>query len=211
MNKAMDAFLGKAVGPANNEQALFLIYQLKRLLPNFKHVDVIAEDLPKLKDFCEISEMNKKRYRKGIYATFDKLVEKISGSSELEKQRMFLNARFQAVHSSKPEYKPLSEQPSWSKVKSMVNNLEQTEPTTFNDLTKRQMRRKGNKIKWAILKKLVEVVAGSEEQSHQETVIAKIMNELQPHTSPWKKLHLLVEKIEDLSAFKNDLTQNKLN
>ena len=93
----------------------------------------------------------------------------------------------------------------------MVNNLEQMEPTTFNDLTRRQMRRKSNRIKWTILKKLVEVVAGSVRQIHQEAVIAKLMNELQPHTSPWKKLRLLVEKIEDLSTFKDDPTQNKLN
>ena len=53
--------------------------------------------------------------------------------------------------------------------------------------------------------------AGSEEQIHQEAVIAKLMNELQPHTSPWKKLYVILEKIEDLSAFKDDPTQNKLN
>ena len=34
VNRAMDALLEKAVGPEKNEKALFLIYQLKRLLPN---------------------------------------------------------------------------------------------------------------------------------------------------------------------------------
>jgi len=50
----------------------------------------------------------------------DTLREKISGSSDMEVQRSFLNARFYSKHGNIPWFIPLIPELSWAYVKSFV-------------------------------------------------------------------------------------------
>ena len=112
VNATIDTILDKAVGSEKTEHAVFLLYQLKRVLPQSGHLKLVANHLEKAKNYDEITDSQKKNYRKRLYPIFDTFLVKISGSSEIETQRKFLSSRFQSIHGEKQSYEPLSTQAS---------------------------------------------------------------------------------------------------
>ena len=79
VNATIDTILDKAVGSEKTEQALFLLYQLKRVLPQSGHLQLVAKHLEKVKNYDEITASQRKNYRRRLYPIFDTFLEKISG------------------------------------------------------------------------------------------------------------------------------------
>ena len=210
VNDTVDVLLDKAVGSEKTEQASFLIYQLKRVLPQTRYLQSIANEFKIARRYDETSQSQRKSYGRHLYPIFDTFLEKISGSSEIENQRKFLQSRFQHIHSGKRSYEPLCVQASWSTVHSMLNSLDLgSGRTPFTEHTARQIRNR--KPKMRALQKFVVVVAGSEEQIQQEAMFNQLMKMNHQKASLWNRLELIVQGLPFLEPFASEEIQNKRN
>ena len=91
------SYLEKIVGSDKQEQAAYLLYQLRRLYPQGSHISVCVDDFKEMKDFSTLSKDGRKR-RAPTYRAFDNLLSKMSGSGDRATHKKFLNLRFAAIH-----------------------------------------------------------------------------------------------------------------
>ena len=85
------------------------------MYPAQTHISVCVADFKELKNYSELSKGGPKS-RSQLYAAFDKLLAKISGSEDQSTQKIFLNARFKATHEKEESFEELTPTPSWDVV-----------------------------------------------------------------------------------------------
>ena len=108
-NDTLIAFMAKSVGVNVEDQAGWLLYHLKRLYPNGKHLEVIMEDYKQLRDFSSVSTHLRRNYTRAQYKIFQNAVKKFSGSTSMDTHRQFLKAQYSAMHQTKAGFHPLDE------------------------------------------------------------------------------------------------------
>ena len=104
VNKTFEALLEETVGTEKSEQGKFLIFLLKRLFPQTGWLSLISKNIGSFKNYGEMSKFQKKSLGRTAYPIFDTFFEKIIGSSDMEVQRSFLNARFNSKHADNPDF-----------------------------------------------------------------------------------------------------------
>ena len=92
-------------------------------LPRGFHVSGTLKDMKPLKSWSKLSENQSKCYKRGWYKALDEALLKFSGSDNLETQRDFLKARFQAIHVDKVIFTPLVEQCLWLSLKRTIRSF----------------------------------------------------------------------------------------
>ena len=94
------------------DQAAYLLWNIKKLFKGTSYLNFIFADFESLKDYSTLSKAERKNYGRYGYKIFDQVLAKMSGSDNQETHRKFLEARYNALHSSKQNFVPLIEEPS---------------------------------------------------------------------------------------------------
>ena len=214
VNSSIDAILDKTVGPDKTEQGKFLIFQLIRLFPQTGWLSLISTSIDSFKNYGEMTKAQRKSLGRTVYPIFDKLLELFCGSSEMEVQRSFLNARFNSIHADSPTYKPLIPVSSWANVESMVSNLGQNSDSfAYKELTVRQKRRR--KQRWKVMDTCIKVVSGSNDAKQHEALFFDRMREIHPKLKTnyfWKLLSSLIDdNLPSLEPFDSHNSRQRKN
>merc|ERR1719397_1024488 len=193
----------KSVGVNVEDQAGWLLYHLKRLYPNGKHLEVIMEDYEQLRDFSSVSPYLRRDYTRSQYKIFQMALKKFSGSSSMDTHRQFLKAQYSAMHQRKAEFHPLDEK-SWKKVLRLIEELSVGSKIPYSTLTPTQKHQR--KPRHEALEMLIEVTAGSTCLKEQEGMLNDRLNKVHRNFKPygWKRLANLIDKLELLEPFTND-------
>ena len=85
----------------------------------------MINELNELPNYGTMSKNKRRAHRrKGReYRAFDKILEKIAGSSNPTDHKKFLDSRFYALHHEKENFERLIEKPSWDQVNSILDSL----------------------------------------------------------------------------------------
>ena len=143
VNRSIDAILDKTVGPEKMEHGRFLIYQLNRLFPRTRWLSFISTSIDSFQNYGVMTKAQRKSLGRTVYPIFDNFFTKICGSSDMNVQRSFLDARFRSIHADNATYEPLIPDCSWANVQSMIFNIGQNSGNVeYKALTVRQKRRR---------------------------------------------------------------------
>ena len=205
-------FLEKVVGPNKNEKSAFLLFHLKRLNPEGGHLKKVISDQEALPNYSNLTKNQRKSFGKSYYKIFDSFVQKSSGSTGVETQTKFLDARFFAVHHEKENFKPLA-RPTQDSVESMIHALEPSNKIPYNNLSRSQKNRNERKARYKVLEKMIVLAAGSEDIDHQESLLNDCIKRLHPGFDPysWKRLGGFLGRMSALEKFENTPEQNLRN
>jgi len=105
-SEVLESYLGTIVGRGSRDKAGFLLYHLRSLYPSRSHISICVDDFKEMTNFSTMSKDGRKS-RAPTYRGFDNLFSKMSGSSDQEVHRKFLDARFAAIHQMEEDYKPM--------------------------------------------------------------------------------------------------------
>ena len=205
------SYLEKIVGSDKQEQAAYLLYQLRRLYPQGSHISVCVDDFKEMKDFSTLSKDGRKR-RAPTYRAFDNLLSKMSGSGDRATHTKFLNLRFAAIHQMEEDYQPLVlPTRSWETVLKVMTALRVEDgEVLFSQKTDEQLNRPSCKTRHMILKKLMVICAGSKAVGELENLMDHECKAFSPGKELylWDRLCRFVDKLEPLKQF--DSTEQML-
>ena len=197
--KAFKSFVEKFLGSElPQDKAAFFLHQLRELYPGQTYISAFVNDFVKMKDFSELSK-NGRRRRSHIYQDFDKLLVKMCGSDDQTTQKLFLNARFKAMHIEEEDFEELLPTLSWGVVLSNIISLEdeKAEETVYSKKTEQQLKTHTCRIRHKALEKLMITCAGSGNLKELELMIEDrliaILSKKKIYT--WSRLDRLVEKM----------------
>ena len=213
--RAFKSFVEKFLGSElPQDKAAFFLHQLRELYPGQTYISACVNDFAMMKDFSELSK-NGRRSRSHIYRDFDKLLVKMCGSEDQKTQKIFLNARFKAMHIEEEDFEDLLPTLSWGVVLSNIISLEdeKTEETVYSKKTKKQLKKQICRIRHKALEKLMISCAGSGNLKELELMIEDrliaILSKKKIYT--WSRLHRLVEKMQPLTPFQADKKETRKN
>ena len=205
-NDVFNKLLEKIVGSERNEQVQYILWSLKRLMKKGSHLLAVVENLEQLEDYSTMSQAKRKCNGRTYYKTFDKMLSKICGSSEPEKQRKFLNERFNALHHDKRDYKPLCPEPTWKHVRDVVEGLALV--GDYSTLTHAKRKSNGRSCYKTFDKMLSKACGSSDAETHRMFLNARFnsMHHQQRGYTPlcpepsWKLVRTLTNSLSSRSV-----------
>ena len=131
----MARYLTKIVGGDKANQAAFLQQHLRRLYPRGTHLTGVIDEFHLLPDYSTLDKKRRYNFGRQQYKCFDKLLEKLNGTTNPSTQRKFINSRFKHIHN---EF--LIKAPSWRQVITMIKQLTPENPTPYSSLSDTQKK-----------------------------------------------------------------------